>query len=104
MIEEVKQIEFDNRYKRRIIYRRWLISRVIFIFFEKSLKRDIYLKQRLKGLVRDTGFSRTEIKYLLKFYRFFPEKQMLDEEISWGLYRALLDRPNKEERTGCIIL
>lgn len=98
MIEEVKQIEFDNRYKKRMAYRRWLISRVIFMFFEKSLKRDFYLKRRLEGLVRDTGFSRTEIKYLLKFYRFFPEKQMVDEEIPWSVYRALLDRPNEEER------
>jgi hypothetical protein len=79
---------------------RWLISKQIADFSDALQKRGIYFKGRLASLMRDAGFSRTETKYLLKFYRMFPDRDSIRDDVLWSVYKALLDRPDQAQRAA----
>ena len=98
--ERLKTLEQDyaemltqvDRFKGTISPRaKWELANAIFQFLKKTKARGIELEAHLKTITRDTGISRTEMKYLNKFRRTYSLRE-LDDSVEWSVYRANLYR------------
>lgn len=70
---------------------KWELADAITQFLRKTRTHGIELEAHLKTLTRDTGISRTEMKYLMKFRKTYS-LQELDDNVQWSVYRSNLYR------------
>ena len=68
---------------------KWKLADAIARFLEQTKIRGIELEAHLKTLTRDTGISRTEMKYLMRFRKTYALRE-LDDTVSWSTYRTNL--------------
>jgi hypothetical protein len=92
LISRIKGIRDRLKASKRPILNRWFISKLLTDFFSNLRNKNVVLASRLITLARDTGFSRTEVHYLIKFYQMFPNRNLIKDNIPWSVYRALLDK------------
>lgn len=84
--------------KQRPLYHRWRMSKLLNDFYRALDDKEVKVESRLMAITRDTKIPRTEVKYLVKFSRIYPRFDDIKENLTWSLYRALLDIPDKRQR------
>ena len=83
----------------------WQIGRLIMEDEQQGEQRAQYGKKVLEGLsARLTaefgkGYTATNLKYMRSFYRAFPIRHAVRDELSWTHYRMLLKVDNPDART-----
>lgn len=83
---------------------RWHASRMLNAFFVDLDAKNVRIRSSLLALARDSGLSRTELKYLMKFYRLLPERHWISGNVKWSLYKGLLDKANREARMNAMAM
>ncbi len=68
---------------------KWRLADELYRFLQKVRNWNIDLESHLKTLCRDTGISRTELKYLMRFRKTYTLRE-LDGNIQWSTYRSQL--------------
>jgi hypothetical protein len=58
----------------------------------------------VEALNRDLSVSETQLHYLQRFYRAYPNLSDLDSKINWSKYRELMDFPDAGSRKKCEML
>jgi len=74
------------------------MSKLLNDFYRALDDKEVKVESRLMAITRDTKIPRTEVKYLVKFSRIYPRFDDIKENLTWSLYRALLDIPDKRQR------
>jgi hypothetical protein len=55
----------------------------------------------VEALSRDLGVSETQLHYLQRFHRAYPNLTDLDPKINWSKYRELMDFSDEKARKQC---
>ena len=84
MLKDVQKLKTKSD-----VISKWKLADRMFRFLNTTRKNDINLESHLKTLTRDTGISRTELKYLIRFRKTYELKE-LDDNVGWSVYRSRL--------------
>lgn len=81
---------------------RWKIVDNINSFLKSSPKiSGVVVVNLVEALSRDLGVSETQLHYLQRFYRVYPNLTDLDPKINWSKYRELMDFSDEKSRKQC---
>lgn len=81
---------------------RWKIADNINSFLNSSPKiSGVVVVNLMEALSRDLGVSETQLHYLQRFHRAYPNIIDLDPKINWSKYRELMDFSDEKSRKQC---
>jgi hypothetical protein len=81
---------------------RWEIADKISIFLDSNAKRSgVVVINYAEALHRDLGISESELRYILRFYGKYRNRDKLDDRINWSKYRELMDFSDEKLRKQC---
>lgn len=84
---------------------RWKIADNINNFLKSSPKiSGAVVANLVEALSRDLGVSETQLHYLQRFHRSYPNLTDLDPKINWSKYRELMDFSDEKSRKQCEML
>jgi hypothetical protein len=86
LLSEVKSLKGKTNPRSK-----WELADAIARFLGRTKVKGIELEAHLKTLTRDTGISRTEMKYLTKFRKTYALREV-DDDVLWSTYRTNLYR------------
>jgi hypothetical protein len=80
----------------------WKIADSIDNFLKTSPKLSgVVVVNITEALDRDIGVSETQLRYLQRFHRAYPNLADVSPGINWSKYRELMDFPNQKSRKEC---
>ena len=98
VVYNLRRLREDVMTGKSTIINRWETSKKLDAFFASLGSKKVKVRSSLRALIRDSGFSRTELKYLMKFYRLLPERRWISGEVSWSVYKGVLDKTDEVRR------
>ncbi|MHC1635523.1 MAG: hypothetical protein ACXQTS_02720 [Candidatus Methanospirareceae archaeon] len=79
----------------------WKLADKIYSFI-KWIEDDGFVFANVsEAISRDTGLSKSQLNYLIKFRTYYPSMKNLHKEINWSKYREILDIRNPKVRRIC---
>jgi hypothetical protein len=84
---------------------RWMLAEKINTFLVSNAnKLGVILVNYVDALTRDLGISKSELRYIFRFYSKYKNANELDDRINWSKYRELMDFPDQKSRKQCEML
>jgi len=84
---------------------RWELADRIHIFLKSSTREiGVVLVNYVDALQRDLSISKSELRYIFRFYKKYKDPNDLDPRINWSKYRELMDFSDERSRKECEML
>lgn len=79
----------------------WKLADEIYSF-DKGIEKDGYFfANASEALSRDLGVSRSRLRYLMKFRKYYPSLEFVSPKINYSKYQEILDIRNPKTRKQC---
>lgn len=79
----------------------WELADTVYTFIDALERSDYFFANAIPALFRDTGISKSQLNYLIKFRRYYPDINAIHQEINWSKYREMLDISSDHIRGMC---
>jgi len=81
---------------------RWKLADRIHGFLNSSiLNIGVTIVNYFDAFQRDLGISKSELRYIFRFYSKYKDPTQLDPRINWSKYRELMDFSDEKSRKEC---
>jgi len=79
----------------------WELADTVYTFIDALERSGYFFANAIPALSRDTGISKSQLNYLIKFRRCYPNIDAIHQEINWSKYREILDMSDPDARKEC---